>query len=107
MSLNDNQILNLLNDGYASDLDIPSDDEPEDELEICLRNFENDDFVGYMETQILTEEIRLNENDIETEDELEVNDEYNIEINVNSLDTGRITQSTLEFKTIKKKKLNG
>lgn len=45
MALNENQILNMLNDGYDSDCDIPEND-----VSVLLRNFENDDFRVFLET---------------------------------------------------------
>lgn len=68
MALNENQILNLLNDGYDSDIDIPEEDEDqENELEILLQNFENDDLFGYLET-IREEEEQLQAIEVAQED---------------------------------------
>ncbi|XP_008189593.1 piggyBac transposable element-derived protein 3-like [Acyrthosiphon pisum] len=64
MALNEEQILDLLNDGYNSDIDIlEENDDCDDELEILLQNFENDDLLGYLEA--LREE----------EDQLQVNED--------------------------------
>ncbi|KAL4112116.1 hypothetical protein QTP88_015964 [Uroleucon formosanum] len=50
MALNEKQILDLLNDGYNSDVDVlDENDDCDDELDILLRNFENDDLIGYLE----------------------------------------------------------
>lgn len=104
LTLNENQILNLLNDGYTGDLDIPLDDEPVNELDVLLRNYANDDLAGYLETQLLTddiEEVQKNEK-IEVEDEFELSEEHSVELNLNSTDT-QTTQNTLEYKNVRKK----
>lgn len=50
MALNEDQILDLLNDEYNSDIDIlEENDDRDDELEILLQNFEYDDLLGYLE----------------------------------------------------------
>jgi len=68
MALNENQILDLLNDGYNSDIDIlDENDDRDDELEILLDNFENDDFLGYLEA-LREEEDQLQANEVEHED---------------------------------------
>ncbi|XP_022179999.1 uncharacterized protein LOC111040395 [Myzus persicae] len=68
MALNENQILDLLNDGYNSDIDIlDENDDRDDELEILLDNFENDDFLGYLEA-LHEEEDQLQANEVEHED---------------------------------------
>lgn len=64
MALNKNQILDLLNDGYNSDIDIlEENDDRDDELEILLQNFENDDLLGYLEA-LCEEEDQLQVNEV-------------------------------------------
>ncbi|KAL4120626.1 hypothetical protein QTP88_013284 [Uroleucon formosanum] len=68
MALNEKQILDLLNDGYNSDVDVlDENDDCDDELEILLRNFENDDLIGYLEA-LREEEDQLQANEVEHED---------------------------------------
>lgn len=104
-SLNDDQILNLLNDGYASDFDIPSDDEPENELELLLHNFENVDLRGFLGTQAqrLSAEVNIS---MEVENKDEMDFKYVEAANENLTDV--VTPIALGFRYVqKKKKLNG
>lgn len=64
MALNENQILDLLNDGYDSDIDVlDENDDRDDDLEILLHNFENDDLLGFLEAYFV---IRLLLSETET-----------------------------------------
>lgn len=50
MALNDDEIWNLLDDGYNSDINISvEDDYIDDELQLLLEHFENDDQLAYVE----------------------------------------------------------
>lgn len=87
MALNENQILDLLNDGYDSDIDIlEENDDQEDELEILLQNFENDDLLGYLEV-LREEENQINVNEVEHED---FDEEHEITLPIHSPDTIRL-----------------
>lgn len=100
-NLNYDQILNLLNEGYACEFDIHSDDDLENELEILLRNFGNDDLYAYLETIWITVKETKWKLSGNWEDNLKLNQEHNIEANENSINI--VTLSTIEFRCIKKK----